>query len=394
MKVSIQDIDALVAISPDALCAYARAAGWGKLERYRKHSEVYVHEEAPEIIIPKTQRLGDYANVVSRLIQTFAKVAESDELSVYRDLVTADCDVVRIKAASEGFSGSVTLKDGVSLIAGAYEMIFAVARSLCEPRPLRRERATKEVDDFMRRVHLGHTEHGSFVVTLMAPVGPPPARQPLATAADGDVPIERQVTQRLVDALAAARAAAERVSAGDANAFLETAQLGADAKLCSAVAKLIKPFGEIGIGLTWARTWPTTTAKETVRFKASDAPILRNAARSFKNRERRKAVPIVGHIRRLSRNESKMSGKVTLRTILDERPVSVESALNQQDYERAVQAHLDNARVVMTGDLKRSGNRWHLHTSNIVNVISDEVEDSGLFPSVRQTMDLGVGSQR
>ena len=391
MKVSIQDIDALAAISPDALLAYARAAGWEKLERYRKHSEVYVHEVAPEIIIPMTQCLGDYANVVSQLIQIFAKVAESDELSVYRDLITADCDVVRIKAASEGFSGSVTLKDGVSLIAGAYEMVFAVACSLCEPRPLWRERATKEVDDFMRRVHLGHTEHGSFVVTLMAPVDPP--RQSPA-AADGDVPIERRVTQRLVDALAAARAAAERVSAGDADAFLETAQRGADAKLCSAVAKLIKPFGGIDIGLTWARTWPKKTAKETVRFKASDAPILRNAARSFRNREHRKAVPIVGYIQRLSRNESTKNGKVTLRTKLDEHPASVESILNQQDYERAVQAHLDNAHVVMTGDIKRSGNRWRLSNPNIVNVFSDEDKDRDLLASARQPLDFGMGSQR
>ena len=86
MKVRIQDIDALIAVQPNALFAYARAAGWEELEPYGDHSEVYVHREAPEIIVPKTQCLGDYANVVSRLIQIFAKVAESDELSVYRDL--------------------------------------------------------------------------------------------------------------------------------------------------------------------------------------------------------------------------------------------------------------------------------------------------------------------
>ena len=281
----------------------------------------------------------------------------------------------------------------MSLIAGAYEMISAAARSLCEPRPFYRKRATREVDDFMRRVRLGHTEYGSFVATLTVPVDSPPARQSLDSAEDNDVPIERQMTQRLVEALTAAREAAERAFAGDANAFSGTVGREVDPDLCNAVAKLIEPFGGIDIGLTWARTWPTKTAKETVRFEASDAPILRDAACSFRKREPRKAVFITGPIQRLSRNEPKTSGMVTLRTVLDEHSASVECTLNQQDYERAIQAHLDDAHVVMKGDLERSGNRWHLRTPNIVDVISDESKDGGLFAGGRQPMDLGMGRE-
>ena len=85
---------------------------------------------------------------------------------------------------------------------------------------------------------------------------------------------------------------------------------------------------------------------------------------------------------------------VTLRTVLDEHPASVECTLNQQDYERAIQAHLDDANVVMTGDLERSGERWHLRTPNIVDVISDKTEDGGLFAGGRQPMDLSKGRER
>ena len=72
----------------------------------------------PEIIVPRTERLGDYASVVAMLIDTFADVADEDAMTVYRDLVTADRDVVRVRAG-ESDDGSVGLDDGVNLVSGA-----------------------------------------------------------------------------------------------------------------------------------------------------------------------------------------------------------------------------------------------------------------------------------
>ena len=114
MRVSIHDRGALLAVSPAALSAYARVAGWSRKEPYRVHSDVYAGKARPEIIVPRTERLGDYASVVATLIKTFANVAGHDELTVYRSLVTADRDVVRVRAA-ESDDGSVTLNDGVDL---------------------------------------------------------------------------------------------------------------------------------------------------------------------------------------------------------------------------------------------------------------------------------------
>ena len=87
MKVRIEDVEALRAVSPAALSAYARANGWVQGERYGDFSDFYRAEGLPEIILPRTQQLGDYANVVSRLIGIFAGV---DELTLYCDLVTSE----------------------------------------------------------------------------------------------------------------------------------------------------------------------------------------------------------------------------------------------------------------------------------------------------------------
>ena len=84
MQATIHDREALKAISPAALAAYARSAGWQRGETYRLHSDIYAGRNRPEIIVPRTDHLGDYATVVSRLIEVFAQMADQDELTIYR----------------------------------------------------------------------------------------------------------------------------------------------------------------------------------------------------------------------------------------------------------------------------------------------------------------------
>lgn len=379
MRASIQNEDALNAVSPSALSAYARVGGWAKEEPFGDHSDVYVSGKAPEIIIPRTQRLGDYADVVSRLIEIFAEAAETDALSLYRNLVTADRDVVRVKAAPEGANGPVTLDDGVSLITGARDMVLAAACSVRESRPFYRARTNREAVDYMRRVRLGHTERGSCVVTLITPVVPLPMRQasPFGSEPD-DSPVDRRVTRRLIEAVTAAQEATERTSGSDAGAFSEAVERGVSANLCDAVATLIKPFGGIDVSLTWTLTCPMPVPRETIRFGAANAPILHEAARSLRklkptrlqDRKPKADVRLKGRIQRLTRDNLESDGMVTLRTRFEGSAVLIEAELNRPDYDRAIQAHKSNAVVVMTGSLEQFNDRQRLRGA--------QLEDGGL----------------
>lgn len=105
MQASIHDREALKAVSPAALAAYARSAGGQRGETYRIHSDVYTGRDRP-IIIPRTDHLGDYATVVSRLIRVFAQVADQDELTIYRSLVTGDRDVVLFRGKGVAGAGA------------------------------------------------------------------------------------------------------------------------------------------------------------------------------------------------------------------------------------------------------------------------------------------------
>ena len=166
---------------------------------------------------------------------------------------------------------------------------------------------------------------------------------------------------------------------------------GASANLCDALAASIEPFGGIDVGLTWARTWPAETARRTVRFGAPDAPILREAARRFREWEPRPDTSLVGRVQRLKRDAAETDGTIALRTYVDRRAVSVAAVLSRPDYDRAIEAHKSRALVVMNGDLERFGRRWRLRDPSIADVMSDEDdEDDDLRPRGPQATDAAA----
>lgn len=368
MRVSIRDKGPLSEISPMALSAYARAAGWTRTDDYGDSSDVYASEGLPEIILPRTQRLGDYANVVSQLIDIFADVAGTDELSMYRDLVTADRDVIRVRAAESG-DGTVSVSDGIDLVSGAHDMVLAAACSLADPRPVYRAGANKQATDFVRNIRMGQTEQGSFVVTLLTPVVSPPIQQTLIPDLDHNDPIERKMTRRLASSLRATQHATESLVGGDAGSFFEAVDRGVSANLCEALVKLIEPFTALDVSLTWARTHPMNAARDIVHFGKDDAPILREAARLYRDRGPEPDVQLYGFVQRLKRDKEETDGTITLRAYIDDRIQSVVSVLSQSDYSRAIQAHEQKALVVAEGDLERTGQRWHLLNPRVVAVI-------------------------
>lgn len=374
MKAGIRDIEALNAISPVALSSYARGEGWSKTEKYGGHADVYVADGLPEIIVPRTAHLGDYAETVAELIAIFAEAAGQDELAMYRDLVTADRDVIRVRA-TEGEDGSVSVNEGVGLVGGARDMVQAAACSVSTPRPVYRAGANKEAAEYVERVRLGQTEQGSFTVTLLTPVIPPPTQQPqppLDPALDRD-PFERRVTDRLAKALEAVRQAAERTNAGETDAFWEAVGSGVNANLCEALVQMIGTFPELDVGLVWARTRPRP--RLSVPFPRSNAPLLREAARAFRNREPRMDMRLFGFVQRLKRDESETEGTITLRASIDGNTESVTAVLGQRDYDLAVGAHKAREPVVAEGDLERFGQRWHLKSPRISEVIQRETDD-------------------
>ena len=377
MKATIEDRDALLAVSPAALSAYARSEGWAKAEPYGDFSDVYAADGLPEIILPRTEHLGDYANVVSTVLGIFARAAGVDELALYRDLVNADRDVIRMRA-SESDDGTVAMNEGVDFVRGASDVILAAACSYYNPQPLFRAGANREARAYLRQMRLGQTEQGSFVVTLLSPVVPPPMQLTFNLSPDElpDDAVERRITRHLASSLSATRQAIEGTVGGEADAFAEVVEKGVSANLCEALDTMIMPFSTTDVSFVWARTRPMAKAREAIRFSNDDAPILREAARAFRQRGPRHDESLVGFVNILNRTEDQEEGKIRLKAEIDGQMQSVNAVLEQSEYARAIKAHAEQATVIAEGDLERVGQRWNLRNARIKAILANREPSS------------------
>lgn len=379
MKAHILDADALKAVSPIALAAFARTEGWKLAEPFGEHADIYIGPNLPEIIIPRTDRLADYAAAVSRLLVSFAEKTGHDELSMYRDLIGADCDVIRVRTFLNEDDGAIPIDAGVRVIQQAREMLLAAACATRSPQPTYRAGANKEATEYMQRVKLGQTEHGSFVVTLLAPV--PPSLGPHQLALDTswvdyeDEPLERQVTRRLMSSLEAARSAAESILSGAESAFENAVPNGVSANLCEALATLIEQSNDLEVSLTWARTRPTPEPLRRVTFSKNDAYLFKEAARTFRLREPKPNSLVYGTVFKLTREHDETEGVVTLKALIDERVQSVAARLDDYNYDLAVSAHREHQPIVLRGDLARNKQRWVLKDAEVIRFSSEMEEE-------------------
>lgn len=374
----ILDAEALREITPAALRAYAVAQGWRRLESFGEHSDIYARANSEEVILPATATIADYSSVVSALIRIFAKAEDQSELQLYKDLSTADQDVIRVRAPSAEDDGSMRLEAGVELVVHARDLLLSAACSVTDPRPAYRAGRIKEATEYLDRVRLGQTEQGSFVVTLLSPV-PPTLTEPAQTSlwpTPSEDPFERQVTRRLVQGLEAARDAIEDSNRGGGFSVFERAvQHGVSANLCEAAAKLIERGHGLDVSVTWARTRLAPERSRKISFAAPDADVLKEVARLFRDRVPRFDERLEGYIVKLVRSEDENDGHATLRTLIGNRQVSVRIDLPQIVYEAAVRAHESQSAVSVIGDLVRDKQRWRLRNPRDL-VLLDVDEDA------------------
>lgn len=378
MKVVITDVQALSAISILSIHAYLRSQAWTRGDDLGDRGVIYSADGCIEVFAPGSDRLGDYAQSVSALVVTLAKFEQRDEVAVFRDLASADRDLVRFRAPQADDDGSIDLNAGVDLVQQSRDTLLAAACSAVSFQRYYRSGSNARANDYLRTVKLGQTEQGSFVVTLLSPVPPQleiSAQATLWPEMESE-PFGRQVTRRLALAVDALTTAIAEVGRGaDIEAFERAVASGVSANLCAAVAKFVADGQGLDLSLTWARTRPSPERRHRAFFASSDAEILAEAAKILKNRESFRDEVLEGYVVGLNRDVRPTSGRVKLKTFVEGQARSVTVELPSDLYSRALEAHDSKSVIRLEGDLEFEGQRWHLKSPRNLEVIEEKEVD-------------------
>ena len=375
MNVSIQDSSALQSLGAVELGAYLHSQGWTETEIIEDRAAYWLKRndegEEFEALVPQKASLGDYTLRVAQLLQTLSIVESRSESEIYTDIQNTQTDTIRLRFISSVFdSGTVPLAEATQMIESVRELTLAAACAAVTPRAVYAKRKPQEAMDFLKKVRLGQTERGSFILSLHAAV---PPRYRLSEReqtvldlgdagladAERDEPFGRRVTLTLARGLRAALHATLRAqSKGDFAPFEEAVAQGVSANLCDALADLGLETSTqtISIEFQWSPTRALLRpAPRTVELQTDHFIALRDAARQFREIEPLKAYEVYGYVIRLDRKEGELAGQITLSDYSENKPRRVRILLEDADYQTALRANGDGLLVQCAGELTREG---------------------------------------
>lgn len=392
MRATLNDWDALCAISTASVHAYLKSQNWTRSKDFGDRGVVYALNDNFEVFAPGSHQLADYAESVSRVISVLAKAEDRDELAVYRDLASADRDLIRFRAPDADDDGSIDLDVGVDLVQQCRDALLAAACSASSPKRFFRSGSNSRATDYLKSVRLGQTEQGSFVVTMLSPVPPylESSGQQLLSPVFAEEPFGRQVTRTLSEATKAVKAAIAEVGrGGNIEAFERVVDKGVSANLCTAIAKFVTDGKGLDFSLSWARTRPAPETRARAEFVLSDATVLAEAAKVLREKEPRQNERLNGFVTRLAREPDALEGRVSVSAFVDGKPAAVSVVLDKALYAVALSAHRDGDELILEGDLERQGQRWILNRPRNLESRQFEFEDSEPKPQVGTTEGSG-----
>ena len=361
MKASVQDRDALTAIRPLEFVAYLRTMGWRQVRTSEDRWSIWERDGGFEIALPLTRDLKDFVLRMADALHTLEAVEDRSQLEILKDLQTSSADTVRLRVIhAEESDGTIAIDEGARLVQRARDLMMAGACAAIERRAVFPTRRPNQAEDYLKRVRMGQTERGSYVVTVISRV-PPVLRMPESGHLfELEEPYERQVTATLCKAVAAAKQAAGNAAAtGDFQDFERAVPAGVSANLCDAIRGLgTSEEGDRGveIGFSWSRSRPIEgDIPSRVMFPPDSVPVIEEAARLFRQTSSREDFELYGPVVKLEREEGSPTGRVTVLSFVDERTCKVRLELGDEEYHKAIQAHDNQEAVQCLGSLVREG---------------------------------------
>ena len=364
MKASVRDSDVLNSMGPLELLSYIRASGWEQQQWVPEKFSVWTKRTDQgefEVTLPLV-KFRDYSIRVGELLSTLEVVEQRSQLEIVSDLNVATADVVRVSSDyPDAGQGSVPLEDAVLFVQKTRDMMLSAACTAIERRAYYPPRKFGQAMDYVKRVRMGQTERGSYVLTIVSPV-PPAFPQ---DHRDVDEPYERQVTNMLSSAVAGVYHAADQALEADTlDPFREAVVNGVSANLCEALVGMSGVTGEsraVGLRFFWSRSRPIRNGGEArTTFPAHMMPVIREAGRVLREEAPIEEFDLRGLIIALDRPAGADIGTVTILGFIEDRPRRVRIELGVPDYELAARAHANRIPVMCSGVLVKEGRSFNL----------------------------------
>lgn len=392
-------------LKPRDVAAYLVTTGWELDQTRGQAAEIWRHQDdGARVLLPLDPTYDDYVLRMSETLRYLSAAHEYTLQQLATSVLQTRADIIYVRADQTSLDGSIPLRQAESLVGGAVDLLEAAALATVQPRAVYAGRRPEAVRSFLDEdLRMGHTQRGSFIITLFARLGdeteqevPLPRDEPAhaavtetaasTSARDGDtgamqeerLPLrtdeprsaarpggtrtvriptfQRRVTTTLAAGLeSAARIAADPELAG----LVAGVARGANSNLYAALQSMTQyeGLGALDLSFSWAPAVPQLNDVEsTIIFGHEETRRLESARDQLRAKPSIVQDSITGQVVRLERGADKDEGVVMIAGVTGEgKTRNVRLNLTGSDYAAAVRSHERRTPVTCSGQIERKG---------------------------------------
>jgi hypothetical protein len=331
-------------------------------------------QQVARILLPRNTQLDDY-NL--RLQQAITRISDTydwriSDLAEQIAAVRADLFFVRIDQHMA--DGTIPLRQATGLLDSIDDMIRSAAITADNPLASGRGRTSATVNDFLNDdVRMGHTKHGSFIITVAARLDDASAEldtsQTLVGRSQGDdrpVSFTRQVMTTLARGLSVTKQIAE--SSPNAPALEDAMNAGMRLPMIKALRSMGNNEGlrSIDLSFEWAPIEPQREKVDSeIKLSRETVLLLDKVEDRLVREEPPREVTLTGPVVELRRGEraggdDAERGEIVVRADVDGSWKRVTVELSGVDYDDAIAAHRQQLPFVVSGVLEKVKRSWAL----------------------------------
>lgn len=342
-------------ITPTQLESYMLSHGWFRDGDFKGLATIWhrsdIDQSDAEILLPSSTSARDFADRMIDAVTAISQYEVRSPLTILKEVMGHFADLVRIRVFHNDVdTGTIPINDGVLLNIRARDLIASAVMSTASKRRHFMGKRSPEVKAYIDSLRLGQTEVGSYIVNVIAPIGPSQSDQ----GAFEDIPLSNIVTANLASSLEALTLAIDRFSSiGDLTVFDAAVTSGASSNMCDALVGLsgVEKKRGFEISIIPSHRPEAVSDVKLFRFDAGRVAKIADASAYYKDNYVLPARTITGSIKRLDRPLNDETGTVTVTAMIGEIEKHVSIQLGPDEYMDAVNAHKQRAAIQCTGDL-------------------------------------------
>jgi hypothetical protein len=357
---------ALKDLSPASLRDFVKSLGWQSLPDGTVDG-LYVLQHAAlprrQIVIPMDQDAPDYAEACELALSKLAdlqgmKLADLIQLAA----ISRDDSMYYRVTSCDYVDDGLPLSFAASLLLGAEQVLLASACTVLRPQTHHPRLHRGEATQLAGHARFAHTERGSFVVRVSCPV------DAMETPSALTHMNESFVRMTMLTARNGVRQLVEAIESDTLTSFVDSQKLAdspiVSSNLCEALTRLHNDDvrNNIDMSFRWATTVAlpqNVAAGENIRIQSNYFGRIDDVRRELRAVERDRDDVFIGTVEHLNGEfdiEGNRAGEVVVALLLrDDETIKARVLLDQEQYARAVAAHLDDRTFVRIAGRLRPG---------------------------------------